>query len=77
MEKMPIYARHGVSYFWLIDPIAKMLDVFRLQEGNWVVGGLYVEDAKVRAEPFSEIEIDLRELWLGERRRPQSDEKPK
>lgn len=77
MEKMPIYARYGVSYSWLIDPIARTLDVFRPQDGNWVVAGLYVEDAKVRAEPFEKIEINLTDLWLGERRRPKADEKPK
>ena len=69
--KMPIYARYGVSFFWLIDPDAKTLDVFRLQDGLWVVSGLYVEDDKVRAEPFPEVEIDLTDLWLADRlRRP-------
>jgi Uma2 family endonuclease len=68
-EKMPAYARSGVLYVWLIDPIAKTLDVFRLESGRWVVIGLHAEDDKVRAEPFSEVEIDLGSLWLGWRRR--------
>lgn len=63
MEKMPIYARNGVACLWLIDPVAKTLDVFRLEDGRWMVAGLYVEDAKVRAEPFAELEINLAELW--------------
>ena len=75
MEKMPIYARHGVSYFWLVDPIAGTLDVFRLERGNWLVSGLYVEDAKVRAGPFTEIEIDLHYL-RGEARRGQAPAQP-
>ena len=50
---------------------AKTLDVFRLKDGLWAVSGLYVEDDKVRAEPFPEVEIDLTDLWLGDRlRRP-------
>jgi Uma2 family endonuclease len=65
MEKMPIYARNGVNYFWIIDPLVKTLDVFRLKAGEWVVAGLYVEDAKVRAEPFQEIEINLNDIWLA------------
>ena len=64
MEKMPLYARHGVPCLWLIDPTAKTLDVFRLKSGEWMVAGLYVEEAKVRAEPFTEIEIELKALWL-------------
>ena len=70
MDKMPIYARHGVAYFWLIDPIARTLDVFRLENGRWVVSGLYVEDVKVRAEPFAEIEINLHDIWREAGRRP-------
>lgn len=69
MEKMPIYARYGVTYLWLIDPIVKTLDVFRLEHDNWVVAGLYVEDVMVRAEPFTEIEFSLSNLWQDTRRR--------
>jgi len=63
-DKMPIYAEHGVSHLWLIDPIVKTLDVFRLEAGRWVVIGLHAEKEQVRAEPFQELEIDLGNLWL-------------
>lgn len=64
MEKMPIYARHGLPYLWLIDPMARTLDAFRLEGCRWVVVGLFVESARVRVEPFVEVEIDLNDLWL-------------
>jgi Uma2 family endonuclease len=60
---MPIYAQHEIPYLWLIDPAAKTLDVFRLATGQWILSGTYVEDDKVRAEPFREIEIELGNLW--------------
>jgi Uma2 family endonuclease len=63
-EKMPIYAQHQVSHAWLIDPNLKTLEVFRFEPGRWVVLGVYAKSAKVRAEPFSEIELDLGILWL-------------
>lgn len=69
IEKMPIYARHEVPYLWLINPVAKTLDVFRLKAGEWVVSGLYAEGAKMRAEPFIEIEINLDDLWQESRGR--------
>ena len=62
--KMPIYAHHGVLHLWLIDPLEKTLEVFRLASSHWVVAGLHGGNDKVRAEPFSEIEIDLSNLWL-------------
>jgi Uma2 family endonuclease len=63
--KMPLYARHGVGYAWLIDPAAMTLDVFRLgSEGGWSLLASFAENDRVRAEPFREIEISLEDLWL-------------
>jgi Uma2 family endonuclease len=64
IKKMPLYARCGVPFLWLIDPTAKTLDIFRAESGNWLVAGTYAEDDTIRAEPFQEIEIALTDLWL-------------
>ena len=34
---MPIYAREGVGHLWLVDPIARTVEVYRLDGGRWVV----------------------------------------
>jgi Uma2 family endonuclease len=62
-EKMPIYARERVSHAWLVDPIAKTLEAFRLEDARWVVLGTWREDAKLRVEPFAEVELELAGLW--------------
>jgi Uma2 family endonuclease len=64
VKKMGIYGRHKIPHFWIIDPSAKSLEVFRLESKRWVLLGVYVEDDKVRAEPFQEVEINLETLWL-------------
>ena len=64
VRKMPLYAQYGVQYFWLIDPLAKTLDIFSNKSGTWVVEGFFSNDDKVRAEPFKEVEIELSNLWL-------------
>jgi Uma2 family endonuclease len=61
--KMPVYARYGVAWLWLVDPLQFTLEVFRLHEGSWVVAGLFKEDARVRAEPFRELALQLADLW--------------
>lgn len=64
VEKMPIYARENVRFCWLIDPILKTLEVFRLNsERRWTVADVYRDAARVRAEPFDAIELDLALLW--------------
>ncbi len=64
VRKMPIYAEHAVGHLWLVDPAAKTLDVFRLESGRWVLLATFIENDKVRAEPFQEVEIELGNLWL-------------
>jgi Uma2 family endonuclease len=63
-EKMPIYSRHHVSYAWLIDPTLRTLEVYRFEPGIWIGIGAYAKSARVRAEPFPELELDLSLLWL-------------
>jgi Uma2 family endonuclease len=63
--KRPFYARVGVPWCWYVDPDPRVLTVSRLEEGRWVELGIHPAEAKVRAEPFNAIEIDLAEWWAG------------
>jgi hypothetical protein len=56
----------------LIDPIARTMDVFRLEFGRWSLLGSFAEKTTGGGGPFQEIEINLGELWL-ESLQPQTD----
>ena len=62
-RKLGIYAREGVANAWLVDPLARTLEVLRLEGGRWVLLGTHVGDEVVRAEPFGEIDLELALLW--------------
>ena len=62
-EKMPIYAREQVKHLWLVDPIARTLEVCELERGRWALLGAWRDDAKVHAPPFAELELELAGLW--------------
>ena len=62
-EKMPIYAREKVKNLWLLDPLAKTLEAFVLENDRWVLDGVWRDDAKVRVAPFDAIELELADLW--------------
>jgi Uma2 family endonuclease len=64
-RKLRIYAQNEVSYAWLIDPIARYLEVKRLENGRWSDLGFFAGDDKVIAEPFPAVEIDLNDLWTS------------
>jgi Uma2 family endonuclease len=64
VRKMRIYARERVSHLWLADPVAKTLEVYRLEAGHWIVAATHIASERVRAEPFGAVELDLSRWWL-------------
>ncbi len=62
-KKMRIYRREGVKHVWLLQPLLKTLEVYRLEGALWMLLETYEEDAKVRAEPFDALELDLSAIW--------------
>lgn len=69
-SKLPLYAQHGIGHVWLLDPVVQTLEVFRRQDASWVLVATYGGDAKVRAEPFDAVELDLTLVW-GPKRDPE------
>jgi Uma2 family endonuclease len=62
-DKLPVYAREGVRHVWMIDPLQQYLEILRLDGGSYRIVGTHFAEAKVRAEPFDAIELDLSVLW--------------
>jgi Uma2 family endonuclease len=62
-DKLPIYAREKVGNVWLVDPLARTLEVFRLDGDTFRLIGTWRDDARVRIEPFGAIELELALLW--------------
>jgi Uma2 family endonuclease len=62
-QKMPIYAEQGVRNAWLVDPVERTLEFFRLVENRWLLLATFADDERVRAEPFDAIELELGLLW--------------
>ena len=68
-EKLPLYAEHGVTHVWLVDPVAKTLEVCAEPEaGRWREVRVHEGDARVRAAPFHDIELELAALWTPPKR---------
>lgn len=63
-RKLAIYAREQVAHAWLVDPLARTLEVLRLENGRWTILATHVNNDVVRAEPFDAIELELAALWL-------------
>lgn len=64
--KLKVYGRESVRHVWLIDPLIKSLEVYRLDGASWTLVDTYSGADRIRAEPFDAIELNLSALWLPE-----------
>lgn len=62
-SKAPVYPREKVRHTWLIDPLMKTLEVFRLDGDSYRLVTTYRGSARVRVEPFDAFELELSSLW--------------
>lgn len=62
-DKMPIYAAAGVGHAWLVDPLLKTLEAYRLQQQHWVLIQTYRGQASAPIEPFEQVPLELGMLW--------------
>ena len=63
VKKLSIYARESVSHAWLVDPIARTLEVLHREGGRWTIVSTWSGLVTVRAQPFDAIDLDLSLLW--------------
>jgi len=62
-EKLPLYARSGVPYVWLIDPLAFSIEVYQLDPAGYILVLAARGEKILRVPPFDAIELDLTLLW--------------
>jgi Uma2 family endonuclease len=62
-RKQRIYGRNGVSWLWFVDPLARLLEAWRLEHGEWILSGAFGGDEPARIPPFEAVAIELQDLW--------------
>jgi Uma2 family endonuclease len=61
--KMRLYARHGVPWYWLVDPDARTVEVYRLTDSAYTLAARVTGDEPFSAEPLPELVIAPASLW--------------
>ena len=62
-KKLSVYARAGILHAWLVHPIWRTVEVFRLHDHHWLTVAFFEADAHARIEPFDAVELDLATFW--------------
>lgn len=57
------YARVGIDFLWIVDPVEQIIEVFRLESGNWILVMTVADSQVVHLPPFVELPFDLSVLW--------------
>lgn len=64
VAKRTLYARHGVPYYWIVDPEARIIEAMELSGGRWLELGAYEETAEARIPPFGDLVLEVGRLFL-------------
>ncbi|MDR1342167.1 MAG: Uma2 family endonuclease [Prevotellaceae bacterium] len=63
-EKFNLYEASGVKEYWIVEPFAKDVAVFLLQEnGNYAEGVIYRGSTKIPVQTLPGLEVDTEELF--------------
>ena len=61
--KMQLYARHGIPWYWLVDPDARTAEVYRLERGVYELAARVAGDQPLCAAPFPDLTMAPEALW--------------
>ena len=61
--KLPLYARYGVPYYWIVDPDARALEAYELADGAYQLVTRAAGDAPISLPPFPDLALVPDSLW--------------
>ena len=61
--KLQLYARHGVPYYWMVDPEARRIEAYRLAETAYALETTASGAAPVMLPPLPDLAFAPASLW--------------
>jgi Uma2 family endonuclease len=59
-RKFEVYERYGVPEYWITDPVAQVVELYRMEEGGrYRRAGAFGPDESVTPERFPDLSVDL------------------
>ena len=62
LEKLVEYAQAGVQEYWIVDPEARVVEVFTLREGAYEALGKWGAGETARSELLARLEVTVDEV---------------
>ena len=64
ITKAALYARYGVRHYWLVDPDARVLEVYAAEGAEYLLVARCEGATKVCTAVFPDLELDLGRVWV-------------
>jgi Uma2 family endonuclease len=69
LEKMDLYAQHGIAEYWIVDPESQVFEFLILKDGSYQEHAAQLD--RYTSPQFAEVQLDLADFWkVIERRNP-------
>jgi Uma2 family endonuclease len=62
-RKLDLYARHGVPYYWIVDPAARVIVAHVLTAGAYHLAARLAGEAPQALPPFDGLRLDPAAIW--------------
>jgi Uma2 family endonuclease len=63
--KPPLYAKHGVAEFWLVDPEDQSVEVFVLDGDSYRMSGIYLAGDTIKVGRFADAQIAIDSIFAA------------
>ena len=63
IEKLLLYEKHGVKEYWIVNPDAKYVMIYRLEGVKYGKPEYLIENDTLESRALEGLKIDLREVW--------------
>lgn len=61
--KLPLYARSGIPWTWIVDPMRRLVEVFETVGGRPALTATAKQEERVKLPPF-DIEFGVASWWI-------------
>ena len=61
--KATLYSRFGVAHYWIVDPDARTIELYELDDGSYRLAAKEAGEATIRPALFPGFELPLGEIW--------------
>ncbi|MCS6796853.1 MAG: Uma2 family endonuclease, partial [Raineya sp.] len=58
-----LYEKFGVQEYWIVEPANRVIEIFTLQDGKYVLHQFAAEQGKVQSKLLQGFEVDLQMIF--------------